>query len=132
MIIKKNYHKDFPSWDSLLNNFNQSLTKKKIIKHNESFLVSHEAIEIPEVKKFALLLGAKDAHLYMSFLPKAKGLGRHKDRMDVGFWQVKGKSLWNINDKSAILEEGDYLFIPKGTYHEVIGLNVRAGISYGF
>tara|TARA_R100001086_G_scaffold223533_1_gene141271 strand:+ start:159 stop:560 length:402 start_codon:yes stop_codon:yes gene_type:complete len=133
MKLQKKFCTKFPSWDSLLENFNKSVVEKKdrIFKNN-SFLASPNAIIIPEVKKLASEIGAKDAHLYMSFLPEAEGLGRHKDDMDVGFWQVKGKTLWKYEGESVILSEGDYLFIPKQTYHEAIGLSVRAGISFGF
>ena len=55
--------------------------------------------------------------------------GKHKDNIDVYFWQVQGISEWIINEEHILLNPSDLLFVEKGVYHEVIPKTPRAGIS---
>jgi ribosomal protein L16 Arg81 hydroxylase len=129
--FKKNYNKNILSWDILLNNFNESIIKGNFIKHNPvGFFVSHDAHNIPELKKILKDLNCKIAHLYFNITTTSKTFGKHKDSMDVWFWNCQGKIKWIIEDKKEIvLNPGDLIYVKKHVYHEVIPLTPRAGIS---
>jgi mannose-6-phosphate isomerase-like protein (cupin superfamily) len=128
---KKNFDKKVLDWQTLLNNFNQSLIEGKQIKHNPiGFFVSHEAHKIPQLKKVLKKLDCKIAHLYFNITNTSKTFGKHKDNVDVWFWNCQGQTKWVMEDKeSFILNPGDLIFVSKGIYHEVIPLTPRAGIS---
>lgn len=63
----------------------------------------------------------------------------HKDGVNVFFWQILGKSEWNIysvDDESIeyvfSLEQGDIIFCPAERTHHVKAITPRAGVSLGF
>ena len=128
---KKGYNKKTLSWKILLDNFNKSVIKGNLIKHNPiGFFVSHEAHKIPELKKVLKKLNCKTAHLYFNITTTSKTFGKHRDNVDVWFWNCQGKVKWIMEDgKSFILDSGDLIFVAKGVYHEVLPLSPRAGIS---
>jgi ribosomal protein L16 Arg81 hydroxylase len=131
--IFKNYNKKVPNWESLLNNFNNSVINNKLIKHKcLGFFVSHEANQIKEVKNILKKLKLKTAHLYFNITKIGGTFGRHKDDVDVYFWQVQGYTKWVFDNKKIILKKGDLLFVPKGIFHEVVVYGPRAGISMSF
>jgi len=126
----KNYNNKVPSWDNLIENFNNSVMNNKFIKHTcLGFFVSHEAHEIKEVKKILKDLKLNIAHLYFNITLNGKNFGKHADDVKVYFWQVKGQCEWIIEDKKYLLDVGDLIIIPKLIEHEVIPLTPRAGIS---
>jgi ribosomal protein L16 Arg81 hydroxylase len=55
--------------------------------------------------------------------------GRHKDSMDVYFWQIQGSTRWEFDNINYVLAPGDLIYVPKETYHNVVPLGPRAGIS---
>ena len=65
---------------------------------------------------------------------------KHEDRENNLFWQGKGKSRWRLYDSieneqpflDVILEDGDVLFIPGGTYHIVEPITPRFGFAILF
>lgn len=127
-----NYNNDVPSWDDILQNFEESIKNSELIKSNgDSFFVSHHADKMEKVKALMPKLKAVDAHLYVNFLPETKTFGKHKDTMDVAFWQVQGITKWVVEEDTFILKPGDLIYISKDTYHEVFPLTIRAGVSYG-
>lgn len=129
-VIRK-FELDTPSWKDVINNLNHSIEKGDLIKSNDrGFFVSHRAYEIPKVDIVRQKLNAKGAHLYVNFLYDGNAFPKHKDEVDVVFWQIIGKTKW-IVDKEYILEPGDLIKIPKNTLHEVKPLSARAGISFG-
>jgi len=129
----KNYNKKTPNWESLLNNFNDSVLNKKVIKHKYlGFFVSHNADNIKEVKNVLKNLKLNAAHLYFNVTSLGGTFGKHKDEVDVYFWQVQGHTKWVFENKTILLNKGDLLYVPKGIYHEVIVEAPRAGISMSF
>ena len=127
--LERNFNKEVPSWQFLLENYNWSLMNKKITKHiSPGFFVCHDAHLIEEVKKKIKKLECKIAHLYMNICV-GPTFGKHKDDVDVYFWQVQGISKWIIDNQIIVLSPGDLLFVKKDIYHEVIPKTPRAGIS---
>jgi ribosomal protein L16 Arg81 hydroxylase len=127
----RDYNLNVPSWKILLDNFNNSVIKKDLIKHKGlGFFVSHQAESINQVKNVLNDLKLKVAHLYFNLTTNDDGFGRHKDVDDVYFWQCQGETKWIFdNNIFYILKKGDLIIVPKFTYHHVIPLSPRAGIS---
>lgn len=125
------YNPQVPSWQTCLENFNQSVLDDELIKHNcLGFFVSHSAHKIQEVKNVLNDLNLTEAHLYMNITLHGGTFGRHNDNIDVFFWQVQGKTKWVFDDGTEyLLEPGDLIFVPEGVYHNVIPLGPRIGIS---
>ena len=60
-----------------------------------------------------------------------KFVGSHSDPWDACYLQIKGESYWKITGKDSVeykLEEGDLLFFPKETAHEVWSEGPRMGL----
>lgn len=60
-----------------------------------------------------------------------KHIAEHSDPWDACYLQIIGKSFWKITGKESIvyeLDEGDMLFFPKNTSHEVWSEGPRAGM----
>jgi len=132
MAVKytKNYNNNTPSWEAILDNFNEAREKNSRIKHNNlDFFVTLIAEEIPEVKTVLQNLNLSFAHSYINLSRQGGTFGNHKDDTDVWFWQVKGKTQWIVENIIYELEEGDLIYVPAGIYHEVIPLGPRCGIS---
>jgi ribosomal protein L16 Arg81 hydroxylase len=128
--LLKQYDLNCPSWETLLDNLNNSVINGDDVKHNcLSFFFSDNAKIIPEVKNILNKLNLRLAHLYVNITQKGDTYGRHSDTVDVYYWQVQGKTSWEFDDEKYILEPGDLIIIPKGVYHNVQPLSPRAGIS---
>jgi len=131
--IFKNYDKKVPSWETLLNNFNNSVLDNTLIKHQcPGFFVSHDAYKIKEVKEVLKKLKLKTAHLYFNVTKAGGTFGWHKDDVDVHYWQVQGYTEWVFEEKTILLKKGDLVYVPKGIYHHVIAHEPRAGISMSY
>ena len=125
----KQFNLNTPSWEELLFNLNFCFTHNENVQNpSPGFFISSPASRIKEVQKVLEELGLQKAHLYINVL-NTSTFGPHKDECDVWFWQVRGQTIWEIENKQRTLEEGDLIFIPKGTIHEVTPLGPRAGIS---
>jgi ribosomal protein L16 Arg81 hydroxylase len=132
-IVNKEYNLNTPSWNEVINNLNYSIEKNLLVKSNrEGFYVAHQANLIPKVNKLMKKLKAKSAHLYINFIYNGSAFPKHKDSMDVIYWQIIGKTKWIVNNKEYILNKGDLIKISKNIFHEVIPLTARAGISFGY
>jgi cupin superfamily acireductone dioxygenase involved in methionine salvage len=65
---------------------------------------------------------------------------KHEDRENNLFWQGRGRSRWRLYDSEdnpqpfmdIVLEDGDLLFVPGGTYHYVEPLTPRFGFAILF
>lgn len=127
----KGYNKNVPSWQTCLANFNESVINGGLIKHYcLGFFVSHDAHTIPEVQSVLKDLNQNDAHIYMNVTTDGGSFGRHKDTVNVFFWQAQGRTKWEFdNGLEYTLEPGDLIFVPRETYHNVIPLEPRIGIS---
>ena len=126
----KSYNNNCPTWQELLENFNNSVIDKQDIKHNSlGFFFSDEAHKIISVKNVLDDLKLVTAHLYMNISEDGDTYGRHCDDVDVYYWQVQGKTMWKFDNETYILNSGDLIIIPKGVYHNVVPLGPRAGIS---
>lgn len=128
--VTKNFNQQVPSWESILNNLNYSVIHKNLIKSKpKCFFVSHDAHLMKEVKKVLNNLNLKVAHLYINFAVEKNTFGRHKDNVDVWFWQVQGETKWEFDNEQHTLNQGDLIYVPQQIYHNVIPLTPRAGIS---
>lgn len=55
---------------------------------------------------------------------KAQGLGAHADQHDVLVYQLQGRKTWQVAGLDDLtLGPGDWLFVPRGTRHEVRNLH---------
>ena len=130
----KGFELNTPSWDELLLDLDFSYSKKELVKNTSpGFWVCHNAWRIPRVKYILKKLKLEHAHLYINLLGNTSTFGLHDDPVDVWFWQVKGSTKWIIENKEEyLLEEGDLIYIPKETLHNVEPLGPRAGISMSY
>ena len=120
----------FSDKDNLLINFNESILKNEdIIKLNDFYFNSTNAINIKKLKPLYDKLNIKVSHLYISLSTKSEGFGKHNDKVDVWDWQCKGLTFWKGDNFEYILNPGDLIYIPKGVNHQVISLSPRAGLS---
>ena len=69
--LERNFNKEVPNWDSILENYNWSLTNKKMCKHScPGFFVSHEAHLIKEVEASLQKLNCSTNFWASSFLTR--------------------------------------------------------------
>ena len=68
--------------------------------------------------------------LFFSFTGGGKSLA-HQDLEDVIIIGLYGKTLYIIENKEYLIEEGDLILIPKGVVHRAIGLTPRIILSFG-
>ena len=129
--VHKNFYNKFPSWSEIINNLNESFLDGSEVKCTDlGFFATFKAHKIPVVEKVMKKIKSNYAHLYVNFVANTPTTGRHKDTMDIKFWQMIGSSKWCFDDNEIILNEGDLIHVTKGTYHHVKPLTPRAGISF--
>jgi mannose-6-phosphate isomerase-like protein (cupin superfamily) len=79
-------------------------------------------------------------HIYINFTTdQSLNNAPHLDKDHVFFWQLQGKTRWEIYDDNNEkvqytfnLYPGDMIYCPKHRKHRVISLTPRAGASIGF
>lgn len=132
--LTKQYNLDVINWTEAFLNYDISVHQNKEIKFTyPGFFVSHEGHRIEKVKNVLKDLDCNIAHLYFNISTKAKTFGKHKDVMDVYFWQCQGATKWIIEDKDEIiLNPGDLIYVSKNTYHNVIPMSPRLGVSMSY
>ena len=119
-----------PEWQEILENFNNSVKDNREVKHNcLGFFFSNNADKIEKVRNVLNELKLYTAHLYINISEDGDTYGRHCDDVDVYYWQIQGKTIWEFDDKKYTLNKGDLIIVPKGVYHNVIPLGPRAGVS---
>lgn len=139
----KNYIKSDLSWDNVIYNIDintqenysiKSLSNYGIVIHN-IFNIEKVNIILDEIKKNNTNHNHFSAHMYISLSKKSKTFGKHKDCSDVWFWQCIGKTNWEVFENnqiySYILDPGDFIYVPKNIFHNVIPMSPRVGISFG-
>jgi|TARA_B110000858_G_C17713013_1_gene431553 mannose-6-phosphate isomerase-like protein (cupin superfamily) len=128
--FKREYNLDVVDWTEAFLNYDKSVHLGNEIKFNyPGFFVSHEGHEIDKIKDVLKDLECNTAHLYFNISTKAETFGKHKDIMDVYYWQCQGVTKWIVEDKEVILNSGDLIYVPSGMYHSVSPLSPRLGIS---
>ena len=125
------YNLNVPSWDEVIQDINKSVEAKEIVKHVcPAFLVSHNSHRIPKIKNVLNDINCSESHTYVNLLASDIGFGRHKDTMDVWFWQAIGETEWYFDNGEVYhLVPGDMIEIPAGVYHRVVSKTPRCGIS---
>tara|TARA_B100002019_G_C21207882_1_gene567719 strand:+ start:40 stop:471 length:432 start_codon:yes stop_codon:yes gene_type:complete len=133
IVHTKEYNLDVLSWTEAFLNYDLSVKLNEEIKFSEpGFFVCHSGHRIEKVKEILNDLNCKIAHLYFNITTIAKTFGNHKDTMNVWFWQCQGATKWIIDNDEYILNPGDLIYVPKETYHNVIPLSPRLGVSMSY
>lgn len=71
----------------------------------------------------------------VSFTTREPSTNLHHDPTDVFYWQCIGSVNWMIgrdraNRTAYLLNPGDVIYVPKGTWHEILPNTPRAAVSY--
>jgi hypothetical protein len=133
---------DLFTWEEVIKEFNRTVISNAEFNRFENLgLILFEGENILNVKPFLDEYAKLDpnapasAHCYVSFLEISKGFNRHKDKSDVLFWQVIGKTKWIVETlqgvKEHVLGPNEAIFVPRQMYHNVIPLTPRASVSFG-
>ena len=93
----KSYNKNTPSWETCLENFDNSVLDNDLIKHNcLGYFVSHRAHTINQVRLVLEDLQLTSAHLYMNITAHGGSNGNHVDQDDVYFGKHKAELDGNL------------------------------------
>jgi hypothetical protein len=141
--IYKNFWLDLPDFIEVLSDLELDVFTPNTCQHlGDLGFVTWHGERMPKVKIIfdrIRALRPKDsctAHIYISIFTKSITYGRHKDASDVFYTQGAGKTHWIVEDEGEsyeyVLDEGDMLYLPKGTFHTPNPLTPRYGISVGF
>lgn len=138
----KKFLTEVPNWEQIIYNIDLNVQNKQLIKSLPNYgIVIHEISDIKEVDFILSEIKNNNpnniysAHMYISLSKESKTFGKHKDKSDVWYWQCIGSTEWKIfqshETMSYILKPGDIIYVPKETFHDVIPLSSRVGISFG-
>lgn len=120
-------------WKDVIEEINYRVVNGGEIKTLQNFgMVMFDCERIKNVKETMKKLSAVSADCYVSFSEHSYSYGEHSDDCDVLFWQVIGKTKWDVLQNTYILTENDLIFVPKEIKHQVTPLTPRVGISFGF
>lgn len=143
------------TWDEVLqfvNDYEHKKTGKKILPnpyalfYDEAQIISSVNLFVKEVHSrfYPCFKDPKvvTCQLFGSLKLEDSGqvIGKHEDRENNIHWQCKGKTRWRLYDSvendqpfmDVLLEEGDLLYIPGGTYHYVEPITPRFGFAILF
>ena len=132
-----------PSWDNIIDNMDRCVVHNTLIKTTDGFgIVLHETLtnELAYINHIVRDMNEYftdskcDAHYYISFTSISKTFGKHKDSVDVWFFNAIGETQFTVYDKQVVtynLVPGDMLYIPSGMFHETKPITPRVGISFG-
>lgn len=133
------------TWQEVLQ-FTNDHQNKKVNKlrspyaffHNEAQIISKVNLFAKEVHSRFYPCFADDIVLTCqlfgsTILEGGQTFDKHEDRENNLFWQGRGKSRWRLYDTEenpkpfmdVIIEDGDVLYIPGGTYHIVEPITPR-------
>ncbi len=131
VIVRRKFNLDTVTWQEAVDNLDHTINNKLSLKMREpGFYVSMNAHLIPSVQKVLEQLEMKSAHMYLNLATSTGTFGNHVDTMKVTYWQCVGQTMWIIDEREQhILQAGDLITVEQGTYHNVIPLTPRLGIS---
>jgi mannose-6-phosphate isomerase-like protein (cupin superfamily) len=117
-----------------------NISNKKLVAFNESscpptFFLRHDYYPGTIGKTFKDVsedCGVQVMHTYISFGSDSMTFGNHKDPVDVLLVQAKGTTSYICDDITHVLNPGDSLFIPKGSYHNPIVSGPRITLSFSW
>ena len=119
-------------WADVIEEINYRVVNGGEIKILKNFgIVMFDCDRIRNVKETMNKFSAFSADCYVSFSEHSYAYGAHTDDCDVLFWQVIGKTRWNVLENTYILDKNDLIYVPNGIEHQVIPLSPRVGISFG-
>ena len=103
---------------------------RQIEKTNNQFLIYYDFFK----KLFKYNLNSLDGvDIFLSFV---SSLGEaHEEEEDVFIIILKGKTIYKVYEneqKSYVMNEGDLIYIPKKIKHKVLALSPRISLSIGF
>ena len=94
--IKRKYNTNTLTWEEALKNLQYSRKNNLQIKINPpGFFVCHEGDKIKNLQPVMKDLKCVSAHLYINVFSQEENSGKHKDEMDVWFWQCSYGSFQN-------------------------------------
>jgi hypothetical protein len=147
--VFRNFDNDVPSWNFFISHANYSRNKGgDSIRVFDSYYFVVEVFD-EDLKRISgefenfynkINKNHKDGIqprpvLLISYFDKINNLGKHKDGYDQLFWNCIGNTVWQFeNDDGTIeryiLNPGDLIVIPVNTYHQVLSVTPRAGITF--
>ena len=139
--VSQNHEMPSISWGDVIGCLDDGIKKNSFIKFLSGYrFVIHDHSYINSIQTLVNSISKLDpavrcsAHVYMHLMGSNDGFGSHRDKSDVIFWQVIGKTFWSIDDDKKyeyILNPGDCIYVPRGMFHDVKSLSPRVGISFG-
>ena len=124
------------SWDDVIDKLDKELQSgsAKMLRHTYYLGSDYRPNTIQKafdevVENSPLKLGDNEMHLFISFTSNAQVFGRHRDTDDVFLVQAIGRMIYEL-DKEYILNPGDSLFVPRGTYHAPKVIEPRVTLSF--
>jgi len=124
-------------WDDVFSEMNDKAKRDFVFGTRPGFFIMFEdADRLPGVKAFLdhmieVIQSKWTAHCYISLTEKAEGYGMHRDNADVLYWQVIGRTRWEVDGRVFVLDPNDAVWIPRYKWHAATPLCPRAGISFG-
>ena len=133
MFIKK-WYCDTVTWDELIENYDYSAKNNRLTTFKKpGFFVSHDGHMIEKLKPVLKALDCNEAFAYFNITTAAETFPKHRDDCDIIYWQCIGKTLWKVEGRGDfMMEPGDLIYIPKGTYHKTIPITPRLGFSMAY
>jgi mannose-6-phosphate isomerase-like protein (cupin superfamily) len=130
MFIKK-WHCNTVTWDELFENYDYSTKNDRITAiYYDSLFLSHDGHMIEKLKPVLKALDCNEAFAFFNLTSNSETWPEHKDDYDVIYWQCIGKTLWKVEGYGDfMMEPGDLIYIPKGTYHRTVSITPRLGFS---
>lgn len=136
---KQNY--ELLTWEDVIHNFDVNISSNKIIDILPGFtLITVDVYENQKVISILEDLSLENpknictAHLYVSLSKNSSTFGKHKDNVDVWYWQCLGITRWTVYDEKEYvydLSPGDMIYVPREMYHSTEPITPRAGVSFG-
>lgn len=82
------------------------------------------------IKDFSLVNSTVDVDLFVGFTQGATSI-IHRDDYDVFLYSLYGETVYIVNKKKYMIEQGDLIKINKNETHQAIGMSPRIVFSLG-